>query len=153
MGIRLLIAWAALGSVAFGADLFVGTWKLRAPEAPLVSSVLQITSGLTHRLTYKMTYTAASGVSPNPVTEMFVTALDGKDSTATLGNGGQAPVKMAVTRVDDRHWTAAVKSGGTVTSTSKVEVSVDGKVLKIDTEARLPTGKMLPGTTQYWDRQ
>ncbi|HEY4361130.1 MAG TPA: hypothetical protein VGN17_09185 [Bryobacteraceae bacterium] len=150
MGIRLLMAWAALGSVAWGADLFVGTWKLRAPETPLVSSMLQITSGLTHKLTYKMTYTAASGI--NPVTEMFVTSLDGKDSTATLGNGAPAPVKMAITRIDDRHWTAAVKTGGQVSSTSKVEVSEDGKVLKIESSAKLPNGKTLPGT-QYWDRQ
>ena len=151
MGMRLPIALMAVAAVAWGADPFVATWKLRKPDPPLESSTLQIVdTGLRHRLTYRMTYARSSNIMP--VTEMFLTALDGKDSVALLGNGEAAPVKMAISKIDDRHWRAVVKTNGTVTSTSKVEVSADGKVMKIDTEAHTPGGKTVPGT-QYWDRQ
>jgi hypothetical protein len=151
MGIRLLIGLTALGTLAWGADPFVAIWKMRKPDPPLQSSTLQITApGLTHHLTYHMIYAPGSNIMP--VTENFVTMLDGKDSGATLGNGEPVPVKMAITKVDDRHWAAVVKTNGMVTSTSKAEVSADGKVLKIDSESHLPGGKTLPGT-QYWDRQ
>ncbi len=151
MGIRLLTVGVFVATLAWGADPFLGVWKMRAPEAPLVSSTLQVVApGLTHRLTYHMTYAPSAGIPP--VTETFVTSLDGKDAVARLGNGEPVAVKMAITRIDDRHWTAVVRTNGTVTSTSKAEVSVDGKVMKIDSESHLPNGKTLPGT-QYWDRQ
>ena len=151
MRIRWIAAVLAMGTLAWGADPFLATWKMRAATPPLQSSTLQITaSGVAHRLMYRMTYAASAGIAP--VSETFVTNLDGRESTAILGNGAAAMVKMAVTRVDERHWTAVVRTGGTVTSTSRVEISADGKVMKIDTESHLPGGKTLPGT-QYWDRQ
>jgi hypothetical protein len=146
-----MVLFAAMETLAWGADPFLATWKMRSPTPPQESSILQITAnGVTHRLVYRMTYSSAAGISP--VVETFVSNLDGRESTAIMANGGQAMVKMAVTRVDDRHWTAVVRTNGTLTSTSKVEVSADGKVLRIDSESHLPGGKTLPGT-QYWDKQ
>jgi hypothetical protein len=55
---------------------------------------------------------------------------------------------MAVTRIDNRHWTAVVKSG-TQATTSSVEVSADGKVMKIEGQGN---GKSA-ASTQFWDRQ
>lgn len=151
MRFRVLLLAVIMGASAWGADLFVATWKLRAAAPPLQSSILQITaSGVSHRLMYHMTYAPSAGIAP--VIETFVTNLDGRESTAILGNGAAAMVKMAISKIDDRHWTAVVRTGRTVTSTSKVEVSADGKVLKIDAESHLPDGKTLPAT-QYWDRQ
>jgi hypothetical protein len=147
MGIRTLLLVAVLPMLAWGADPFVATWKQRAPAPPLESNILQITAtGPTHRLAYRLTYAASANVAP--VVETFISNLDGRDSIAILGNGAPAAgVKMAVTRVDERHWTAVVREGAR-TTVSKVEVSADGKVLKIENEG---SGKA--GSTQFWDRQ
>jgi hypothetical protein len=152
MGIRTLLLGAVMGTLAWGADPFAATWKLRAPTSPLESSILQITAnGMTHRLAYRMTYAASANVAP--VVETFISNLDGKESIAILGNGASAPaVKMALTRIDERHWTAIVRSGGQVTTSSKAEVSADGKVLKIENAARSADGKT-QASTQFWDRQ
>jgi hypothetical protein len=151
IGIRLLTVGAALGTLAWGADPFLATWKMRATSPPLESSTLQITvAGVSHRLTYHMTYVPSAGIPP--VTEIFLTNLDGRESVATLGNGEPVSVKMAISRIDERHWTAVVRTGGQVTSTSKAEVSADGKVLKIDSQSHMRDGKTLP-QTQFWDRQ
>src|SRR4029077_11878223 len=85
MRIRWIAAGLAMGAVAWGADPFLATWKMRAATAPLESSTLTITaSGVAHRLVYRMTYAPSAGIAP--VSEMFVTNLDGRESTAILGN-------------------------------------------------------------------
>jgi len=155
MRFRLLLLGAVFGTLAWAADPFVATWKMRAPVAPLESNVLQITTpvpgiAITHRLSYRMTYAASQNIPP--VTETFMTNLDGQESVAILASGTPTQVKMAVTRIDDRHWSAVVRTGGRVTSTSTVEISADGKVLKIATEARVNDGKT-QSSTQFWDRQ
>src|SRR5690242_5360689 len=71
MRIRALLLGVAMAALAWGADPFTATWKLRAPTSPLESSILQITSsGVTHRLAYRMTYAPSANVAP--VVETFV---------------------------------------------------------------------------------
>jgi len=61
---------------------------------------------------------------------------------------------MAVTRVDDRHYTANVKMNGKPFGTSKGELSVDGKTITVENDYQAAGGGNPAGKyTEIWDRK
>ncbi len=99
----------------------------------------------------KLTYTFITPQMPAGTVMTVLTQLDGKDAPA-LVDGKPSGSTMAIRSFDSRHIDGIVKMQGQQFSTSKSEISLDGKVLKSENTAKGADGK--PATTvEYWDKK
>ena len=122
-----VISVLALGTVAFGADNHVGTWKLNlakstfSPGPGPKSQALKIEAWGEDGLKY-----TADGVGPDgkPTHAEFQAKYDGKDNAFT---GNPDADTLAYKRIDANTLEATSKLKGKVTITAKVVVSKDGK--------------------------
>jgi hypothetical protein len=132
----------------FGVDsLPVGTWVRRDAKEPvhITMKVEAAGAGL------KLTYTVVSAQAPAGQVMTVLTQLDGKDAP-TMIDGKPSGQTMAIRSIDNRHAVGVVKFQGQQMGTSKSEISLDGKVLKVDNTATGADGK--PATTvEYWDKK
>ena len=132
----------------FAADsLPVGTWVRRdAPEPVHITMKIDPAgAGL------KLTYTITSAQSPVPQIMTIVTQLDDKDAP-TLVDGKPTGQTMAIRQADSRHATGVVKMQGQQMGTSNSEISIDGKVLKVENTTLGPDGKPTL-RIEYWDKK
>jgi len=135
-------------SPVIGADnLPVGTWVRREAQegVHITMKVEAAGAGL------KLTYTISGGQTPVNQVLTVLTQLDGKDAP-TMMDGKPTGQTMAIRSIDGRHTEGVVKFQGKQISTSKSEISPDGKVLKIENTAPGADGKPAV-TVEYWDRK
>ena len=76
--------------------------------------------------------------------------MDGREVPALVG-GKPSGQTMAVTRVDDRHYTAVVKMNGQPFGTSNSTVSADGKTMTV--ESVTSAGGNVTKITERWSRK
>jgi hypothetical protein len=101
---------------------------------------------------WKLTY-RVSGANMPPMLITCATQLDGKDAP-TMVDGKPTGQTMAIRKIDSRHYVGVLKFQGKETGTSKGEVSLDGKVLKIDNDNSVDSPNGFAGkSTQYWDKK
>jgi hypothetical protein len=65
--------------------------------------------------------------------------MNGTEVPAMIG-GKPSGETMAITRVDDRHYSAVVKMGGKPFGTSNGTLSADGKTLTVETVSQAAPG-------------
>ena len=109
------------------AQIAPGTWIKRSGTPGMIMIVESVGSGL--KLTYRMI--GADGKPMSQYVMTVVTMLDGKDA-AVLVDGKRGDETMAVKRIDASHTFTVMKMQGKEFGTSKMEVSGDGKVLKVE---------------------
>lgn len=134
-------------SPMFGADsLLVGTWIRRDAKGPvhITMKVAAAGAGL------KFTYTVVTAQAPAGQVMTVLTQLDGKDVPAIV-DGKPTGQTMAIRSIDSRHLAAVMKLQGQL-STSKSEISLDGKVLKSENAVTGADGKPAI-TVEYWDKK
>lgn len=135
-------------SPMFGTDsLPVGTWVRRDAKEPvhITMKVEAAGAGL------KLTYTIVSEQAPAGQIMTALTQLDGKDAPIMV-DGKPSGQTMAIRSVDSRHAAAVLKVQGQQAGTSKSEVSLDGKVLKVENNTTGADGK--PAIiVEYWDKK
>jgi hypothetical protein len=84
----------------------------------------------------------------------FVQPLWAADWNGTWESRRTPGMTMAVTRLDDRHYSALVKMNGKPFGTSKGELSVDGKTITVDNDYQAAGGGNPAGKyTEIWDRK
>ena len=143
------VAFLVSLSPIFGADsLMLGTWVRRDTKeqpARIIMKVEAVGAG------FKLTYTISTPQLPVAQIMTVLTQLDGKDAPA-LVDGKPSGQTMAIQSLDSRHTSTIVRMQGREFSTSKSEVSADGKVLKVENTSKRPDGK--PAVTlEYWDKK
>jgi hypothetical protein len=135
-------------SPMFGADsLPVGTWVRRDAKEPfhITMKVEAAGAGL------KLTYTIVSAQAPAGQVMTVLTQLDGKD-VPTMIDGKPMGQTVGIRSIDSRHMAGVVKFQGQQTSTSQSEISLDGKVLKVENTTSGADGKPAI-TVEYWDKK
>jgi hypothetical protein len=110
-----------------GAQAALGTWVRRpdstAPQG--MTMTVEMCCGSGRRITYH--------VPPKDMILTVESKLDGRDAPVLLG-GKPSGETMAITRLDDRHYSAVLKMNGKVFGTSKGAISVDGKTLTVEND-------------------
>lgn len=135
-------------SPMFAADgLPVGTWVRRDAKEPVHITLKVEAVGAGQRLTYHV----VTAQVPAGQVMTVLTQLDGKE-VPTMVDGKPTGQTMSIRSVDSRHLTGVVKSQGQTMGTSKSEISLDGKVLKVENTAVGPDGKPVV-TVEYWDKK
>src|SRR5713101_5839470 len=142
------VAYLLTLSPIFGADsLMVGTWVRRDTKEPvhITLKVEAAGAGL------KLTYTITTAQAPAGQVMTVLTQLDGKDADAMI-DGKPSGTTMAIRSADSRHIDGIVKMQGQQIGSSKSEISLDGKVVKVENTAKGPDGK--PAITfESWDKK
>ena len=145
-GSALFVFLLGLNSVAGAADPWNGTWVMRDTKPPMTMTLQEAGTG------WKVTY---KSVAPDGTSYLSTadTNLDGKDMPHVIG-GKPSGQSFATRKVDGRHTFTVLKWQGKETGTSTMELSADGKTIKVDTDNKVfspngGTGK----STQYWDRK
>ena len=95
---------------------------------------------------YTNTGIAADG---SPISFSFTVKYDGKDYPI-IGNAPYSAEQIAIKRVSDHLYEATLKKGGKVVSTTKVEVSKDGKVTTLTAKSPEDSSK---GYVAVYDKQ
>ena len=124
-----------------------GTYvKRNDPSAGRLTMTIEAV-GAARRLTYRVA--GADGTATTVST--VLTQLDGKE-VPLMTDGKPSGQTMAIREIDSRHTSAVLKFQGKEMGTSKSEISLDGKVLKVDNAMAGPDGK-ITSFTEYWDRK
>ncbi len=146
--VAVVLILLLFNATAWADNPWVGTWVQRdfGQGMSLTLTVEEAGSGL--KFTYRVT-----GPNMPAITMIVATQLDGKDAP-TMVDGKPTGQTMAIRKIDSRHYVGVLKFQGKETGTSKGEISLDGKVLKVENDntvdsANGPAGK----TTQYWDKK
>jgi hypothetical protein len=129
------------------AQIAPGTWIKRGTSA-MVMIVESAGPGI--KITYQFNGADGKPMSRNVMT--IVTMLDGKEA-AVLIDGKPSGETMAVKRIDALHTFTVIKMQGKEFGTSKLEVSGDGRVLKVENHATAGAGQPASVTMEYWDKQ
>ena len=101
------------------------------------------------KISYRLLGADGKPMSQNLMT--LETALDGKDAMVMV-DGKPSGETMAVRRIDASHTFTVIKMQGKDFGTSKLEVSADGKTLKVENEMAAMAGRPGAKTIEYWDR-
>jgi hypothetical protein len=146
--IAIAVCLVALGASA-GEPIPTGTWIKRGDtRAPMMMIVESAGSGL--KITYRIM--GADGKPMSQYVMTVVTMLDGKEAVVVV-DGKPSDETMAVKRVDDSHTFTVIKMQGREFGTSKLEVSGDGKVLKVENHTVSWAGQPANDATEYWDKK
>ena len=152
--LRLTIALAALGAVAFGADNTLGTWKLNPEKSKTAAGQSRITS---------LTVVREAAVNGATVTikgeredkskidASYTATYDGKD--VIVAGSGLPYDTLAIKQVDENTLTdVRTKKGGTYKGTGRFVVSNGGKTATLATRGTGADGKPFSSTSVY-DKQ
>jgi hypothetical protein len=146
--IAIALCLVALGASA-GGPIPTGTWIKRGEtRAPMMMIVESAGPGV--KITYRIM--GADGKPMNQYVMTVVTMLDGKEAVVVV-DGKPSDETMAVKRIDDSHTFTVIKMQGKEFGTSKLEVSSDGKVLKVENHTASWAGQPEKDATEYWDKQ
>jgi hypothetical protein len=124
LALLVLVGWVSQVQAQFG----VGTTWVRTDAAAkgLTMSVEACCNGGL-RLIYQV-----AAVAGQPATTMTVDSpMDGKEVPVVVA-GKPSGQTMAITRVDDRHYTSVSKANGQLFGTSSATVSADGKSMTVE---------------------
>jgi hypothetical protein len=99
----------------------------------------------------KFTYTVTTAQAPAGQVMTVLTQLDGKDAAAMV-DGKPSGQTMAIRLIDSRHATGIIKMQGKQTGSSKSEISLDGKVLKVE-NTTIGLGGKSATNIEYWDKK
>ena len=103
---------------------------------------------------WKLNYKVVSPEAPGSSVSTVLTPLDGND-VPVLVNGKPSGQTMGIRRIDSRHTVTILKFQGKETGIPKAELSLDGKVLKVESDyyAVSNTSGLVQKQIQYLDRQ
>ena len=151
--IVLLAVWSLVPPVAAQTtDAWIGTWTLNVAQSSYDPANLAPKSQTTKITTAGNMLTAITdGVDADGKkvhTEITYT-FDGKDYA--YKGAPDANSTRAYTRVDDHHYTYATKVNGSITTTSRVAITPDGKTRTITTTGRDPQGRVVRNFS-VWNR-
>jgi hypothetical protein len=126
------VSWASQAHAQIG----VGTWVRTDAQAKGLTMTVEACCGGGLRLIY---HVPAMGGQP-PVTMTVDSPMDGTEVPAMVG-GKPSAETMAITRVDDRHYSAVMKMGGKPFGTATGTLSADLKTLTVESVTQTPGGK------------
>jgi hypothetical protein len=114
------------------AQLGVGTWVRTDAHANGITMTVEACCSGGLRLIYHL-----PGAAGQPPVSLSVDSpMDGTEVPAMMG-GKPSGQTMAIKRVDDRHYTAALKMGGQPFGTSNATLSADGKTMTVETLSQM----------------
>ena len=145
-----MVLCLAGAAVCFAADPNMGTWKLNEAKSKLAPSmgkntmVMYAAAGDSIKVT-------VDGVDADgkPTHNEWTGKFDGKDYAVT---GDPTSDMRSYKRVDANTLTLAVKKGGKVTLTGRIQVSADGKTRTVTTSGTDAKGKKV-NVTGVYDKQ
>jgi len=140
-----ILAFSTIGSAsAASAQVGVGTWErqgVQTPGQPLTMTV-EACCGSGRRLTYRI---------PNLDAVLTVESPFNGTEVPLLMAGKPSGETMAITQVDDRHWTTVLKMNGKLFGTSKATLSADGRTLTVENDMTAAVGANAAGkSTETW---
>jgi hypothetical protein len=131
----------------------VGTWKLGVTKSkfdpgPAPKSLTRTVEAQGDGVKYTFDGVAADG---NPIAYGFSVQFDGKDNpiSGSIPSGADT---ISAKRTDSNHFVAILKKGDKVIGTSKVTISMDGKVTTVDATGTTATGAKTHDV-QVYDKQ
>ena len=126
-----------LGSVVFisalvwgtqaAAQITVGTWVRTDAQGKGITMTAELCCGGGRRLVYRVPATGGHAA----MTLTVDSPMDGSEVPALVG-GQPSGETMAVKRLDERHYSAVVRMGGKIVTTSNGTLSADGKTLTVE---------------------
>jgi hypothetical protein len=146
---------AVVGSCALQAQSnpLVGTWKLNVTKSkydpgPAPKSLTRTVEAQGDGVKYTFDGVAADG---KPIAYGFSVQFDGKDNpiSGSIPSGADT---ISAKRTDSNHFVATLKKGDRVIGTSKVTISMDGKVTTVDATGTTATGAKTHDV-QVYDKQ
>jgi hypothetical protein len=144
---RIVVVTLLFAIALCAADPFVGTWKLNVAksksELPMNKSATVTIKAIDNGHSVSLEGVSADG---KPAKTGFTAKFDGKDYSVT---GSTFTDTITVRRVSSNVLESTGKKAGKVVSTSRVTVSMDGKMLTMETKRTMPDGKTLHSTTVY----
>jgi hypothetical protein len=141
----------ALGSLAFAAENWVGTWKLNAAKSKYSPGPAPRSLTLTFERSeggIKLT-SVGTDAEGKPTRGEYVSKFDGQDVPWT---GNPEADTAGARRIDDNTYENVWKKGGKVTVTARAVVSGDGKTLTITQTGKDSQGRSVANTSVY-DKQ
>jgi len=131
----------------------IGTWKLDVTKStfdpgPGPKSLTRTVEAQGDGVKYTFDGVAADG---NPIAYSFAVQFDGKDNpiSGSIPSGADT---ISAKRVDSNHYVATLKKGDEVIGTSKVMVSMDGKVTTVESTGTNAAG-VKTHDVQVYDKQ
>ncbi len=150
-----LAVFAAVASTSLLAqdNPVVGTWKLNTAKSkfdpgPAPKNLTRTVEPTADGMKYTMKGENADG---SPLSYGFTVKYDGKDYPAT-GSVPSGADSIAITKINDHHYSAVLKKAGKEVGKSKVEISKDGKVATLTAEGKTADGKPMHSVSVY-DKQ
>jgi hypothetical protein len=139
-----------MGSTAFAAENWIGTWKVNAAQTKTSTNAVR-PGTLKFEVTpagIKLT-SEGTDAEGKPMHGEYTSKFDGKD---VPWSGNPMADTAAPKRVDDNIYENVWKKAGKVTVTAKVSVSADGKTLTVTQTGKDAQGAPVSAVAVY-DRQ
>ena len=146
---KLLIGASITAIGAFGADNSLGSWKLNLEKSaynPAPATVKSLTT--TREASEEGVKVTSTGelANGNPINSSYTAKYDGKDYPVT----GAPWDTVAIKQVDANTFTsAAKKTGGKYSSTSRTVISEDGNTTTVTSTGTNAEGKAFNNTLVY----
>jgi hypothetical protein len=148
---RLIFSVAFLSAVGWAgqahAQLLVGTWLRTDAQGIGITMTVETCCDGGLRLTYHVPVPGQP-----PVTMTIDSPMDGTEVPALVG-GQPSGETMAITRVDDHHYSAVAKMGGKPFGTANGALSADGKTLTVESAFTPAPGGEAIKIIETWVRQ
>jgi hypothetical protein len=157
---RLLtfVAVAMLAALASGplfgqSNPLVGTWKLNAAQSkftpgPAPRSMTRTVEAQGEGVRYTFDGVSNDGTA---IAYSFAVNFDGKDNAIT-GSMPSGADSISAKRINSNMFEATLKQGGKVIGTSRIEVSLDGKVTTVTSKGSNSAGQATNDVSVY-DKQ
>jgi hypothetical protein len=152
-GYLAIVVLAAMASTQIFAQTnpLFGTWKLNLAKSkytgiPAPKEMTRTVEADADSVKYTNTGVAADG---GPISFSFTVKYDGKDYPIT-GNAPYGADMIAIKHISAHQYQATLKKGGKVVSTTKAEVSKDGKVTTLTAKSSDDPSK---GYVALYDKQ
>ena len=145
--IGVVVFLGAVGSASVAhAQIGVGTWERTDKGGNGMTMTVSACCNGGRRLVYHI-----PSMGGQPEGTMSVDSPFNGSDVPTLVGGKPSGQTMAITRVDDRHYTAVIKMNGQPFGTSTATMSADGKTLTVESAMSMGAGGA-PGskTTEVW---
>jgi hypothetical protein len=139
-----VVGWASHAHAQLG----VGTWVRTDAQGHGITMTIETCCNGGRRFIYHL---PAMPGQP-PVTMTVDSPMNGTEVPAMIG-GKPSGETMAITRVDDRHYSAVVKMGGKPFGTSNGTLSADGKTLTVETVSQAAPGAKADKIIETWVRK
>lgn len=151
---RFAMAWAltlALGSLAFAAENWVGSWKLNAAKSKYSPGPAPKSLTLKFERSQGGIKLSSDGIDAQGKATHgeYVSKFDGQDVPWT---GNPDADTAGAKRIDDNSYENVWKKGGKATVTARAAVSADGKTLTVTQTGKDAQGRSVNITSVY-DKQ